>query len=64
MRVSQFLSLTVEDGEISEGEWRANLIPDSFYSLQVPRTGHSASLYAKSVREKFMEYFVNDSAVE
>ena len=38
--------------EISEGEWRANLIPDSFYSLQVPRTGHNASLYTKSVKEK------------
>ena len=26
--------------------------------------GHNASLYAKSLREKFMEYFVNDGAVE
>ena len=27
-------------------------------------TGHNASLYVKSVREKFMDYFVNDGAVE
>ena len=62
-RPSSFADTILEDGEISEGEWRANQIPDSFYSLQVPRTGHNASLYAKSVREKFMDYFVN-SAVE
>ena len=62
-RPSSFADTILEDGEISEGEWRANQIPDSFYSLQVPRTGHNASLYAKSVREKFMDYSVN-SAVE
>ena len=61
---SSFADNILEDGEISEGEWHANLIPDSFYSLQVPRTGHNASWYAKSVREKFMDYFVNDGAVE
>ena len=43
------------DTILEYGEWRANLIPDSFYSLQVPRTGHNASLHAKSVREKFMD---------
>ena len=63
-RPSSFADTILEDGEISEGEWRANQIPDSFYSLQVPRTGHNASLYAKSVREKFMDYSVNDGAVE
>ena len=63
-RPSYFPDTIVEDGEISEGEWRANLIPDSFYSLQVPRTGHNASLYVKSVREKFMDYFVSDGAVD
>ena len=61
---SSFADTILEDGEISEVKWRANLIPDSFYSLQVPRTGHNASLYTKSVREKFMNYFVNDGAVE
>ena len=63
-RPSSFADTILEYGEISEGEWRANLIPDSFYSLQVPRTGHNASWHAKSVREKFMDYFVNDGAVE
>ena len=63
-RPSSFANTILEDGEISEGEWRVNLIPDSIYSLQVPRTGNNASLYAKSVREKFMDYFVNDGAVE
>ena len=63
-RPSSFADTILEDGEISEGEWRANLIPVSFYSLQVPRTGHNASLYVKSVREKFIDYFVNDGAVE
>ena len=60
-RPSSFADIILEDGEVSEGEWRANLIPDSFYSLQVPRTGHNASSCAKS---KFMDYFVNDGAVE
>ena len=55
-RPSSFADTILEDGEISEGEWRANLIPVSFYSLQVPRTGHNASLYAKPVREKFIDY--------
>ena len=63
-RPSSFADTILKDGEISEGEWRANLIPNSFYSLQVPRTGHNASLYAKSVKETFMDYFVNDGAVE
>ena len=63
-RPSSFADTFLEDGEISEGEWHANLILDSFYSLQVPRTSHNASSYAKSVREKFMDYFVNDGAVE
>ena len=63
-RPSSFADAILEDGEISEREWHANLIPDSFYSPAVPPTGHNASLYAKSVREKFMDYFVNDGAVE
>ena len=61
-RPSSFADTVLEDEEISEGEWRANLIPDS--SLQVSRTGHNASLYAKSVREEFMDYFVNDGVVK
>ena len=63
-RPAFFADTILEDGEIAEGEWRENEAPNSFYSLQVPRTGHNSSLYAKSVREKFMDYFVNDGAVE
>ena len=63
-RPSSFADTILEDWKISEAEWRANLIPDSFYSLQVPRTGHNASLYVKSVTVKIMDYFVNDGAAE
>ena len=59
-----FSNNILEDGEITEREWWKNEAPNSFYSLQVPRTGYNSSLYAKSVREKFMDYFVNDGAVE
>ena len=61
---ASFADCILEDGEVSEGEWCTNVVTDSFYSLHVPRTGHNASLYAKSVREKFMVYFINDGAVE
>ena len=63
-RPASFADCILDDGEIADGEWRANVVSDSFYSLQVPRTGHNASLDAKLVREKFMDYFVNDGAVE
>ena len=61
---ASFVDCILEDGEVSEGEWRTNVVTDSFYSRQVPRTGHNASLHAKLVREKFMDYFLNDGAVE
>ena len=44
---ASFVDCIQEDGEVSEGEWRTNVVTDSFYSLQVPRTSHNASLYAK-----------------
>ena len=53
-----------EDGEIIEGEWRAEKSAESLYSLEIPRSGHNATLYAKSVRETFMDYFVNDGTVD
>ena len=59
-----FADTVLENEEIAEREWRENEAPNSFYSLQVLRTGHNSSLYAKSVREKFMDYFVHDGAVE
>ena len=63
-RPAFFGDTILEDGEITEGEWRENEASNSFYSLQVPRTGDNSYLYAKSVREKFMDYFVNDGAVK
>ena len=62
---SAFFANTIsDDGEIAKGEWREYQANDSLCSLQVPRSGHNASLYAKSIRETFMDYFVNDGAVE
>ena len=55
-----FADAILEDEEITEGEWRENEAPNSFYLLQFPRTEQNSSLYAKSVREKFMDYFAND----
>ena len=63
-RPASFADCILEDGEVAEGQWRTNVVTDSFYLLQVPRTGHNASLYGKSVREKLMNYFVNNGAVE
>ena len=48
------------DGEYQKKNGGTNVVTDLFYLLQVPQTSHSESLYAKSVREKFMDYFVND----
>ena len=59
-----FADTILEDGEITKGKWCKNEAPNSLYSLQVPRTGHNLSLYAKSVRDEFKDYFVNDGAVE
>jgi len=50
--------------EISEGEWRKIESNGLLYSLQVPRSGHNSSIIAKSIRETFMEYFVNEGAVD
>ncbi|XP_066926385.1 uncharacterized protein [Clytia hemisphaerica] len=55
----------LDNGEISEGEWCSLEEPaDSLYPLEVPRTGHNSSITAKSVREKFMDYFIKEGAVE
>ena len=70
-RPASFADYILEDMEKSEREWRTNVV--TFYSIQVPRTGHNVSLYAKSVREKFIDsslrqkftdYFLNERAVE
>ena len=59
-----FADCILEDVEVSEVECRTNVATDSFYSLQLPRMCHNTSLYAQSIREKFIDYFVNDGAVE
>ena len=52
-------------GEITEGEWRSSERPtQSLYPLEIPKTGHNASLKAKAVRNTFMDYFINEGAVE
>ena len=63
-RPASFADSILDDGEIADKEWRANVVLDSFSSFQVSRTGYNASLDAKLVREKLMDYFVNDGAVE
>ena len=55
-RPTSFADCILDDGEIANGEWRANVVSDSFYSLQVLQTGHNASFDAKLGREKFMDY--------
>ena len=63
-RPASFADCILEDGEVSEGEWRTNVVTDLFYLVQVPRRGDNASFYAKSVRENFMDYYVNNGLVE
>ena len=59
-----FVDTILEDGEIAEGEWRAETPTESLYSLKVPRRGRNVCLNAKAIRETFMDYFVNDGAVD
>ena len=59
-----FVDCILEDWEVSKGEWCTIAVTDSFYSLQVPLTSHNQSLYAKSIRQKLIDYFVNAAAVE
>ena len=54
----------LEDGEVLEGEWRDNVATDSFYPLQIPRSGHNPSIAAKTVRDNFKDYFMNEGVVD
>ena len=63
-RPHSFVDTILEDGKIAEGERRAETPTEWLYSLEVPRRGHNVSLNAKAVREIFMDYFVNDGAVD
>ena len=63
-RPHSFVDTILEDGEIAEREWHAETPTESLYSLEVPRRGHNVSLNARAIREAFMDYFVNDGAVD
>ena len=54
----------LEDGEVLEGEWCDNVATDSFYLLQIPRSGHNPSIAAKTVRDNFKDYFMNEGVVD
>ena len=53
----------LEDGAVLEGEWR-DVATDSFYPLQIPRSGHNPSTAAKTVRDNFKDYFMNKGIVD
>ena len=55
--------ILLEDCEVLEGEWRDNVATDSFYPLQIPRSGHNPSIVAKTVRDNFKDYFMNEGVV-
>ena len=54
----------LEDREVLEGEWRDNVAMDSFYPLQILRSGHNPSVAAKTVRDNFKDYFMNKGVVD
>ena len=54
----------LENGEALEGEWRDNVATDSFYPLQIPRSGHNPSIAAKTVRDNFKDYFMKEGVVD
>ena len=53
----------LENGDIAEGIWRENIDSEIFFSFQVPRSGHNATNAAKTVRNNFKDYLVNEGAV-
>ena len=63
-RPVSFADIILDDGEIMEGEWRENESNNLLHSLQVRKSGHNASINAKSVMDTFMDYFVNEGAVD
>ena len=54
----------LEDGEVLEREWRDNVVTDSFYPLQIPRSRHNSSIAPKTVRDNFKGYFMNEGVVD
>ena len=54
----------LEDGEVLEREWRDNVATKWFYPLQIPRSRHKPSTVAKTVRDNFKDYFMNERVVD
>ena len=54
----------LENGDIREGEWRDNVATETYHPLQMPKSGHNASITAKAVRHDFKDCFMNEGAVE
>ena len=63
-RPSNLADTLLEDGEVLEEEWLDNAATNSFYPLQIPRRGHNPSIAAKTVRDNFKDYFMNEGAVD
>lgn len=51
----------MENGDVVLGTWRSE--NTAFLNLQVQSTGHNSRVSAKTVRNNFKEYFVNEGAV-
>ena len=53
-----------QDGQVIPGILRQQSPAEAFSPLNVPSTGHNASMDAKSVRETIKEYFFNEGSVD
>ena len=63
-RPGKLTDTLLEDGEVLEEEWRDNVSTDSFYPLQIPRSGYYPSIAAKTVKDNFKDYFMNEGVVD
>ena len=53
-----------ENGYLTEGEWRTDITGQIFYPLQTHRSGNSAKISAKAIRDEFKDYFITEGALE
>ena len=53
-----------ENENLTEGEWRKDIMGDTFYPLQTPTSGHNAKISAKEIRDEFKDYFITESILE
>ena len=63
LTVQQLADTVLENGEITNSNFREEIESEAFFSLQVPRSGHNATTVTKAVRDSFKDYFVNEGAV-